>query len=337
MNASDTADRLVVSLWRPPQSMEPQKFTRVYAIVDGARDHRIYRAVSETGLPKKCLFAGKLDPALQRAAPYLVELSPESSFVQHLLERGWGRAWGIFVVSSAPLEELRRHFRRFLRVEDERGRRLFFRYYDPRVLRDYLPTCTAGELAMVFGPVTRYVLEGADPGQLVEYSLNGGELSVRAVAWGSPSSGPTELPWSKHRPQSLAPPSSLSLLRIRRDQTRVFGDLARQRFDRWLVGHVHRHWPDRIARIGDDSALGAVLREAVARANAFGIARSANIARYVNLVMLLGPGFPDDARVSWAGDLLRSVELDEEHKLRSIRQLLRAASLNEASPAWGWV
>ena len=54
---------------------------------------------------------------------------------------------------DATLEELRRHFRKFLKVEDPKGKSLIFRYYDPRVLRVYLPTCNAMELQTVFGPV----------------------------------------------------------------------------------------------------------------------------------------------------------------------------------------
>lgn len=57
---------------------------------------------------------------------------------------------------------LRRHFRRFLRVTDEQGQPLMFRYYDPRVLRVYLPTCTAEELALVFGPVSAYLIEDGE-------------------------------------------------------------------------------------------------------------------------------------------------------------------------------
>lgn len=170
-------------LFRPPRAPDAREQPRVHAILDGARDHRIFRAVSGTTLPTRCLFAGKLDPALQAVAPYLVELRPESPLVRLLLTEGWGKAWGIFAISPAPLEELRRHFRRFLQVADERGKRLFFRYYDPRVLRGYLPTCNEGELATVFGPLTRYVVEGEVPGAMMEYSLQSGALSTRTIAW----------------------------------------------------------------------------------------------------------------------------------------------------------
>jgi len=45
----------------------------------------------------------------------------------------------VFLRTETGIEQLRKHLRGFLRVRDEAGRRLIFRYYDPRVLRVYLP------------------------------------------------------------------------------------------------------------------------------------------------------------------------------------------------------
>ena len=42
------------------------------------------------------------------------------------------------------------------------GERVYFRFYDPRVLRVYLPTCSSSELKGVFGPVGRFVVEGPE-------------------------------------------------------------------------------------------------------------------------------------------------------------------------------
>jgi len=58
------------------------------------------------------------------------------------------------------LPELRNHFRSFLRVPDHSGRQLYFRYYDPRVWRDYLHVCNSDELTTVFGPVVSNLVEG---------------------------------------------------------------------------------------------------------------------------------------------------------------------------------
>ena len=62
---------------------------------------------------------------------------------------------------------------RFLRVTDESGRKLLFRYYDPRVLPIYLPTCTNDELTTIFGPVDRFVTETEDGAGAVEFSVFG--------------------------------------------------------------------------------------------------------------------------------------------------------------------
>lgn len=154
----------------------------VYAVLDGARSDRIRAAVTGSGLPHACLYAGPIPAPLVEVAPYLVQLSPEAPFTRTLLADGWGDAWGIFVLANATLEELRRHFRRFLEVRDQRGRTLLFRYYDPRVLRAYLPTCTAGELGVVFGPVAMFVVEGADPARALRFHRDGHGLGAEEVA-----------------------------------------------------------------------------------------------------------------------------------------------------------
>jgi hypothetical protein len=79
------------------------------------------------------------------------------------------------------MEDLRRHFRRFLRVKDARDKVLYFRYYDPRVLRAYLPGCTPGDLHAVFGPVLTYLVESRDPEKILVFRRGGSDL----VAWSS--------------------------------------------------------------------------------------------------------------------------------------------------------
>jgi hypothetical protein len=59
---------------------------------------------------------------------------------------------------------------------------MYFRYYDPRVLRMYLPTCNAQELQTVFGPVTSYVVEDESPDALLRLSASQGTLQVQKMA-----------------------------------------------------------------------------------------------------------------------------------------------------------
>ena len=59
---------------------------------------------------------------------------------------------------------------------DEDGKSLYFRYYDPRVFRVFLPTCDREQLGTMFGPVGRYYVEGEKSDSLVQYSLRDGKL-----------------------------------------------------------------------------------------------------------------------------------------------------------------
>lgn len=141
-----------------------------WAILDGARIERLVREIEAHEIPHACLFAGALDPSMARVAPYLVRLDETDPFCSWLLGQGWGKSWGIYLRSEAPRMALRRHLRRLLQVKGPDGESLLFRYYDPRVLRVYLPTCNDDELASVFGPLAAILTESEDGSELLRFS-----------------------------------------------------------------------------------------------------------------------------------------------------------------------
>jgi hypothetical protein len=98
-----------------------------------------------------------------------------------LIRQAWGDSWGVFLKSGTSLKKLRRHLREFLVVQDTGGNRLVFRYYDPRVLRVYLPTCNVGELRTFFGPIESFWVEGEGAGEMVEFCVRGGRLDQRRL------------------------------------------------------------------------------------------------------------------------------------------------------------
>src|SRR4051794_22615784 len=98
----------------------------LWAILDGARDQSIFGKVDSVR-HQCCLYAGTLPPQLEANAPYLVQL-PEGDFTPGLLRAAWGNSWGVLFRSEASMEALRRHLRTFLRVTDQGGRRMIFRY-----------------------------------------------------------------------------------------------------------------------------------------------------------------------------------------------------------------
>src|SRR5579864_6542977 len=135
----------------------------VWMIVDGARTIDVFRMLIECHLEYTCLYSGPLSPDLEIAAPYLVQLDHAYRDTRRFIRRAWGESMGVFFQSDTSLKNLRRHLKEFLVVRDERGRRLVFRYYDPRVLRVYLPTCVTSELRTVFGPIDCFWTESESP------------------------------------------------------------------------------------------------------------------------------------------------------------------------------
>jgi hypothetical protein len=166
MSNADQIQKAIHHLFRQEEGRGP---LGTYAILDAARDDKICPALNQADIENLCLYLGDKAEELAAVAPYLLSLTQEDPFTQWLMNNGWGKSWGIFVRSSASLKELHRHFRKFLMVYDEKGTPLYFRYYDPRVLRVYLPTCNESERKILFGPVENYYVEGKTDKLIIEF------------------------------------------------------------------------------------------------------------------------------------------------------------------------
>jgi len=140
-----------------------------FAIVDAARDASVLQLLESSSVQWQSLYEGEKAVQLGIVAPYLVAAGSEPAFLEVLMRWVWGRSAGVFLSSSASFEQLRWHLRHLLTAEAEDGRRLLFRFYDPRVLRVYLPTCNADELDQFFGPVLQFLGEDKQPERLLAF------------------------------------------------------------------------------------------------------------------------------------------------------------------------
>jgi hypothetical protein len=131
-----------------------------YALLDAARSPQILPLLKKAPGGCRSLYQGKQERELGSYAPYLVKVAPGDPWTRDLLRHGWGQSWGVFLVAPAGEEEVRLRLRRLLYVRDDRQRMLYFRFYDPRVLRAFLPACTTEQAAYFFGPIQGYLLEG---------------------------------------------------------------------------------------------------------------------------------------------------------------------------------
>ncbi|MEZ4455202.1 MAG: DUF4123 domain-containing protein [Gemmatimonadales bacterium] len=139
-------------------SLEP---TVRVCLVDGARVEGLAGLLEEQAAEFDSLYAGEAGLELADA-PLRGDRGRRLALHEHLL-RHRGQSAGVAIVSDAEPEALRTHFRRFLMVATEAGQTLYFRFYDPRVLRIFLPTCDAEQLATFFGPVDGVSRRGRRP------------------------------------------------------------------------------------------------------------------------------------------------------------------------------
>jgi len=158
--------------------------TNVYTVLDGASVEQLPQLLWEHEPENICLYRGELEPDMAAVAPYLVELKYDHPFTRLVCEKGWGNHWGIFAITPAEvgIRALRQHFRKFLMVNDPEDKLVYFRYYDPRVLRLYLPTCNAEELRIIFAPVSSYIAEDKDSSVLLRFSVDAEKLRTEKIS-----------------------------------------------------------------------------------------------------------------------------------------------------------
>ena len=147
-----------------PRQLFAESKHHVYAVLDGASNPALIDHLYDGERPEfACLFRGELEPDMAECAPYLVRLEEGAPFTHWVIDHCLGKHWGIFALSKADFPELLRHLRKHNMVYDgDSNQPGYFRYYDPRVLRAFLPTCDAENLADLFGPVEAFFAEAED-------------------------------------------------------------------------------------------------------------------------------------------------------------------------------
>jgi len=152
---------------------------RTFAILDGASVPDLQMRIYEMRPPHYCLFRGELKPDMAEVAPYVVQLVPGAPFTDWVLAgENFGKHRGIFAQSLHSIKEMRRHFRALVTVNDEQGTPMYFRFYDPRVLRNFLPTCNPDELKTFFGKVETFFAEDQKGEKFSAFSLENDALKA---------------------------------------------------------------------------------------------------------------------------------------------------------------
>lgn len=129
----------------------------------------------------QCLYRIGVDSPIAELAPHLVSVSKSETLVQYLDGEVRSHAWGIVILAHKNASLLKRHLRKFLIVGLPDGRRMYFRFYDPRVLRHFLPTCTSEQLTEFFGPIRAFAIQGDAEGDWIVFRLLNDRLHTAAA------------------------------------------------------------------------------------------------------------------------------------------------------------
>ncbi len=270
----------------------------VWMILDSARDLQAFSLLLESYLEYACLYSGFIPKAMETAVPYLVQLEYEDRRCRRLLDQAWGKNWGIFLKCDTRLESLRSHLRGFLTVRDPSGQRMLFRYYDPRVLRTYLPSCNGEELRMVFGPIEAIWQEDENPEHILRFELDGSRLLTKQLSLDTP--GPA---LSTSIPSTPAPRRYPGMLAIRREQWALFSQAEVRKFEDWTVSHLKKFFPRQCAAMGDPK-LRETIQYGIRRAASYGITVKRDVCKYIDVMIALGQDFDKDERFAWAPQIL---------------------------------
>jgi len=93
----------------------------------------------------------------------------------------WGYHFGSLAIipEAIPFNEVRTHFRSLLMVKNHENVAVYFRFYDPRVLRSFLPICKPDQIPEMFGPVKLFVVEGKEQTRVNRFWVESDQVSSK--------------------------------------------------------------------------------------------------------------------------------------------------------------
>jgi hypothetical protein len=279
-----------------------------YAVVDGARDPAILKLLMHSGAQYYSLFQGQAIGPLALFSPYVVQLLPQSPLAPALVRAGWGKSWGICLSSKAAPSEVVAFLRRLLAARLPDGRIALFRFFDPRILRAFLPSCTAVQLHQVFGPVRYFMLEDEKPDKALAFSfksrgLEKYDLPLAAALPLTPAMIELD-PFVLPRSYGSAAENPADILTLRADQGSLLEKAKQHSVTKTLLQELHKLFPDECAALGPERMQDFV-QYGSTRPQRYGIRAHADVRNYIHLMMRLGRNFDTDPKMPWATDLLR--------------------------------
>lgn len=156
----------------------------LYAIVDAAQDETLIDLLMlhDKNTTIQSLFEGETAQELAAVAPYLVKFDhPDHPLLSNLIQQGWGNHWSIFFDYPGDFSNARNQLRQCIRISDNEQNYLNFRFYDPRVFNQYIPTFDLSQLIAFYGAIGSYWLEDKKATGLLQFQMRDLKLDIQTV------------------------------------------------------------------------------------------------------------------------------------------------------------
>lgn len=152
-----------------------------YFIADGASMSTLINEFAEYNATPYSIYLGMEEETIADVGPFLVDIEGNDSAMNWLLNEGKSQSWGIFLKTELKFDDLLAHLQSLIIVEDEDGKELYFRFYDPRVINNFLPTCDTPQLKQFFGKVDFFVAENINKDYLTLHRIEQSKLKSEKV------------------------------------------------------------------------------------------------------------------------------------------------------------
>ena len=129
---------------------DPEQRLNTYFVVDATLRKNITKVfdLDVLDVPVKCLFTGEAAEELEEVAPYLIDMTLSDDilndkeklaprFHRDFFENHWDKGTGIAIRTTASMDELHHHLRKFTKYQNEEGKSFFFRFWETNCTFDY--------------------------------------------------------------------------------------------------------------------------------------------------------------------------------------------------------
>ncbi|MBS1826762.1 MAG: DUF4123 domain-containing protein [Acidobacteria bacterium] len=159
-----------------PQLASLASSGRLFAIVDACGNPAVLPRVNANPGQAICLAESRVREQAPDAVPFLFRVD---AGILDWVKGFWTEPWGIFVATEIDPMSLYSHLANFLVVELPGNKKRAFRYYDPRLLKAFLQSCTPDQLRTFFGPIRGF---GVPSGDEVQFLVEDTRATANAVS-----------------------------------------------------------------------------------------------------------------------------------------------------------